>query len=300
MSASDSPLIDRPRSRRGVLGLLAAGGGAALATLFGRPERAQADDGDPLILGAANRASSKTSLIGTVDLDFAFTVENRSATGSGVAQFREANPDGAALDVHGVTLLLANRADYGTFIRNDSADPEAGGMAVTGSGVMPVILATSDASPVPDMASPVAISGESTGGGVGVEGSGGAIGVDGNSSGGIGVHGFSEAGDPGLGGLFENHSGGVGLGVVGRVAFGTVGAATLAGGQSSVFVADVNVRETSHITITPVTNPGGREMRWVERTPESGFTVHFSAGGPRSPAIDFTYFIAEHQEELKG
>jgi len=42
MRGSDTQLIDRPRSRRGILALLAAGGGAALATLLGRSEAATA------------------------------------------------------------------------------------------------------------------------------------------------------------------------------------------------------------------------------------------------------------------
>jgi hypothetical protein len=301
MSASNTQLIDRPRSRRGVLGLLAAGGGAALATLFGRPEQAHADDGDPLILGTANRASTRTDLITTIDGNFAFGVENRSSTALGAAQFQTANPDGAALDVNGVTLLRSNRRAYGAFVRNESADPEAGGLSVGASGFLPVILAISDASLIEDVGVPKAIAGESTGGGIGVEGRGGLIGVDGTSAGGIGVHGFSEAGDPGLGGLFENHSGGVGLGVIGRVAFGTVGAATLPSGQNSVFVEDDRVTETSNITVTPVTNPGNRFVRWVQRAPGSGFTVHFSSAPPSArPETEFTYFIAEHQEELKG
>lgn len=199
-----------------------------------------------------------------------------------------------------MTLLRSNRGDYGAFVRNDSADPEAGGLSVQASGFMPVILAISDASLIPDTGVPKAIVGQSTGGGIGVEGSGG-VGVDGTSPGGIGVHGFSEAGDPGLGGLFENHSGGVGLGVIGRVAFGTVGAATLPAGQNSVFVDDNRVTETSHITVTPVTNPGNRYVRWVQRAPGAGFTVHFSSAPPSArPATQVTYFIAEHQEELKG
>ena len=76
MSASNSHFIDQPRSRRGVLGLLAAGGGAGLAMLFGRPESAQADDGDPLILGASNTASSTTSVSANIDDGTVFEVRN--------------------------------------------------------------------------------------------------------------------------------------------------------------------------------------------------------------------------------
>lgn len=198
MNSPDTQLIDQPRSRRGVLGFLAAGGGAVLATLLGRPERAVAADGDPVILGAANSASSKTALVGNVDQ-----------------------------------------------VRTDSPDPDAGALAASGSGLVPVINATSDAVADPDTGAPVAISGESTGGGTGVEGTG-EIGVNGQSSGGFGVQGVSETGIAGHFHSFE----GIGIGVTGRAAFSTVGQGTIPAGQNSVFVENPAVTDTSHVSVT--------------------------------------------------
>jgi hypothetical protein len=203
MSASDSPLIDRPRSRRGVLGLLAAGGGAALATLFGRPDQAQADDGDPLILGASNTASSMTSISANVDDGTVFEARN---------------------------------------------------------------------------------------GGVGFC---------------TGIHGFSELG-PGVrgsgdtGGQFESENG-IALLTSGAAVFSTIGFGTIPAGQNSVFVADDRVKAEQHISVTLVSNPGSRDLRWVEPIPDSGFRVHLSSAPPVArPATAFTYFIVDHIDAWQG
>jgi hypothetical protein len=202
MSASVTPLIDRPRSRRGVLGLLAAGGGAALATLFGRPERALADDGDPVILGAANTASSTTSISANVDDGTVFEVRN-----GGV---------GFAPGVHGFSEL-----------------------------------------------------------GPGVRGSGG------------------------IGGDFESEN--IALLVNGAAVFSTIGFGTVPAGQNSVFVADNRVKTEQHIAVTLVSNPGPRDLRWVEPTPGSGFRVHLSSAPPAArPATAFTYFIVDHISAYQG
>jgi hypothetical protein len=202
MSPSDTQLIDRPRSRRGVLGLFAAGGGAALAALLGRPERALADDGDSLVLGASNTASSTTSVSANVD-------------------------DGTVIEV-----------------RN---------------------------------------------GGVGF---------------GVGIHGFSELGpgvrgSGGVGGDFESEN--IALLVSGAAVFSTIGFGTVPAGRNSVFVADDRVKAEQHIAVTLVSNPGSRDLRWVEPTPGSGFRVHLSSAPPAArPATAFTYFVVDHIDAYKG
>ena len=51
--------------------------------------------------------------------------------------------------------------------------------------------------------------------------------------------------------------------MLGRAAFGTVGSGTIPAGQNSVFVADQAVTETSHISVTLISNPGPRAVHWV-------------------------------------
>lgn len=125
MSASDSPLIDRPRSRRGVLGLLAAGGGAALATLFGRPEQARADDGDPVILGTGNTASSTTSISANFDDGTVFEVRNggvgfgtgihgSSELGPGVRGSSEGGVAGQFESENSIALAVSGAAVFST------------------------------------------------------------------------------------------------------------------------------------------------------------------------------------------
>jgi hypothetical protein len=205
MSPSDTQLIDRPRSRRGVLGLFAAGGGAALAALLGRPERALADDGDPLILGASNTASSTTSISASIE-------------------------DGSVFEV-----------------RNAFVGPGTG--------------------------------------------------VHGSSELGTGVRGSSEGGTAGE---FEAENS-VALAVKGAAVFSTIGFGTVPAGQNSVFVADDRVKAEQHIAVTLVSNPGSRDLRWVEPTPGSGFRVHLSSAPPVArPATAFTYFIVDHIDAWLG
>ena len=88
--------------------------------------------------------------------------------------------------------------------------------------------------------------------------------------------------------------GGLALDVVGKARFSTAGAATVPQGQNSVFVPNASVTPNSHISITLVSGPGPRQLRWIWRSGGSGFTVHFAGGPPgQRPATDFTYLIVE-------
>jgi hypothetical protein len=109
---------------------------------------------------------------------------------------------------------------------------------------------------------------------------GAGTGVFGGSGTGIGVHAFCPDG--------------IGLRVTGRSEFSTVGSAVLPAGAESVFVSNPAVTNASHITVTLTGNPGARQVRWVERSAGSGFTVHLSSAPKKlRPATDLTYMIAE-------
>ncbi len=91
-----------------------------------------------------------------------------------------------------------------------------------------------------------------------------------------------------------NPDGGLALDVVGKVRFSTAGAATVPQGQNSVFVPNASVTPNSHISITLISDPGPRQLRWLSRSGGSGFTVYFAGGPPgQRPATDFTYLIVE-------
>ena len=136
------------------------------------------------------------------------------------------------------------------------------------------------------------VDGLSNGSGNGVHGStlAGGNGVQGSSPSGNGVAGDS---DTGIGGRFESSSGDA-LYVVGRSRFSTAGAATIPEKQDSFFVANAAVGANSHVSVTLVSDPGPRYLKWVERSPGNGFTVRLSAGSAKQrPATSFTYLIVE-------
>jgi hypothetical protein len=154
-------------------------------------------------------------------------------------------------------------------------------------------------------------------GGTGVRGDG-SVGVAGTGTV-FGVHGFS---DSGVAGQFYSNGdagvrafapgdfpavsaisgieaeggedGGLALDVVGKARFSTAGAAAVAAGQNTAVVANTAVTGSSHVSVTLVGDPGPRQLRWLQRSPGVGFTVHFSGGPPgQRPQVPFTYLIVE-------
>ncbi|HEX7172324.1 MAG TPA: hypothetical protein VF365_06945 [Candidatus Limnocylindria bacterium] len=88
--------------------------------------------------------------------------------------------------------------------------------------------------------------------------------------------------------------GGLALDVVGTARFTTAGNDAVAFGQNSRFVANPAVTALSHISLTLHGDPGPRQLKWVERSPASGFTVHFAGGPPgQRPEVAFSYVIVE-------
>ena len=88
--------------------------------------------------------------------------------------------------------------------------------------------------------------------------------------------------------------GGLALDVVGTARFTTAGNDAVAFGQNSRFVANPAVTALSHISLTLHDDPGPRQLKWVERSPGDGFTVHFAGGPPgQRPAVPFSYLIVE-------
>lgn len=192
-----------------------------------------------------------------------------SATGTG-GHFQ--SESGTALQVIGSAGVGASVDGFALGVENEHTGETAGGIFVVGRGGKPAIEA--DALPG-DFGPGVALQGVS--GTHETFGQGPGTGVQGISGTGIGVEAISENG--------------LALRVQGRAAFSAVGSAAVPAGQSSVFVADAAVSADSHIAVTLTSDPGRRAVRWVERAPESGFTVHLMAPGPQEVAL--TYSIVE-------
>lgn len=125
-------------------------------------------------------------------------------------------------------------------------------------------------------------------------------GIEGVSETGEGIHGFSTSGTAAR--FTSGTPGGTALVVEGRAAFVTAGSASIPAGQSSVFVPQVEVTSDSHISVTLTSDPGNRQLKWVERDPGSGFTVHLAGGPPkgRPPEISLTYLVVEPAQILAG
>jgi len=87
--------------------------------------------------------------------------------------------------------------------------------------------------------------------------------------------------------------GGLALDVVGKARFSTAGAGAVPQGQNTVFVANPAVTADSHVTVTLASNPGNRQLHWVERNPGVGFRVRLTQGQGPKPPTNFTYLIVE-------
>jgi hypothetical protein len=85
--------------------------------------------------------------------------------------------------------------------------------------------------------------------------------------------------------------------VNGRSVFSTVGSAVIPAGSESAFVPSLAVGTASHITVTLASDPGPRQLSWVERSPGAGFTVHLTpAPKNKRPRTNLTYMITEPLE----
>lgn len=93
---------------------------------------------------------------------------------------------------------------------------------------------------------------------------------------------------------FGEPDGGLALEVIGKSRFSTAGSAAVPAGDNAVVVANPAVTASSHIGVTLISDPGPRQLGWIERQPGSGFTVHLTAAPPpQRPATNFTYLIVD-------
>jgi hypothetical protein len=245
-------------TRRRLLGLIGAGSAAAVATLLPRNgARAGHDSTNVMHLGEQNSAPAGTALHATTEGP-ALSVQNDGTTDSSGG-------------VWGVTQGL-----------KPAVMGEAVGTGEEGVGVVGV----SSLPPFGDHFG--------DGPGTGVRGSSGnGTGVRGISETGWGVHGGST---DGVGVVASAAPAGEALHVAGRAVFETAGSGVVPAGANDVFVTSTAVGPASHVMVTLTGDPGNRQLRWIELSAGSGFTVHLSQAPPKArPATPFTYLVVDYE-----
>jgi hypothetical protein len=90
----------------------------------------------------------------------------------------------------------------------------------------------------------------------------------------------------------QNEVGGTALLVLGRSRFASSGNASIAAGSDSATVANPMVTPLSYVGVALTGDPGkDAGVRWVERDPGIGFTVHLNKKADSNTG--FAYFIAD-------
>jgi hypothetical protein len=305
-------------TRRRMVALLGGGGAAVAATQLPRASAVAADN-DPLVLGTANQASSGTGL--SSDAPLTLNLDNNAANGGGLSVNSVGATAISASSQSGIGGTFSSDTGQALIANGPSQFNATGGFAISvdnpdGGGIQlhcgpteetPTIKANRF-STEPVETGPTIVGVSSLPGSFGdgpnigiLGGSGTGEGVHGHSSSGIGLFGSTDSGvsvqgftATGVAGWFFTDGGGIALRVGGVAEFDHVGSGAVPAGQNSGFVENLTVSGSSHITVTLVSDPGSRTLRWVERVPGSGFWVHLVGGSPKNrPQIDLTYQIVE-------
>ena len=253
-------------------------------------------NGDNLVLGVLqNSATSMTRLVGTVDDNFIFRVDQESTvagagaimtigTISGFGRDSSSEPGGTGISGQGGKGVPSQTGGIGVIGNGGGPDDDRG------DGVWGVTTSASHTGVFGlNFGLGPAVRGHSAAVPTGLNPTGNGIGVEGKTGGGKGVHGAASA-DAGIGILAEHTGSGRGLAVKGRAGFSSCGSSTVAAGQASTSVNNPAVTATSHITVTLDADPGAAQLRWVERQTGS-FTVHLTQ--PVQNSISFTYLVVE-------
>jgi hypothetical protein len=257
-------------------------------------------NGDKLTLGELqNSATSMTRLVGRVDDNYMFRVDQESPVAGA----------GAIMTIGTIfgfgSASISEPGGTGVAGQGGKGLPgELGNVGVAGSGGGPDDNRGDGVWGVTNSAGNAGVFGFNLGLGPAVRGysakvnpspgqrpspTGNGVGIEGKAGGGKGVHGAASA-DGGIGILAEHTGTGHGLAVKGRAGFSSCGSSTVAAGQASKSVNHSAVTATSHITVTLNADPGAAQLLWVERQAGS-FTVHLTRAVQNS--ISFTYLVVE-------
>jgi hypothetical protein len=255
-------------------------------------------NGDKLILGELqNSATLMTRLVGKVDDNYAFRVDQEGAGNAAIMTIGTVSGFG----------IVSSSKPGGTGVAGQGGKgvpSELGGVGVIGSGGGPDDNRGDGVWGVTNSAGNAGVFGFNFGLGPAVRGysarvnpnagqrvspTGNGVGIEGKTGGGKGVHGAASA-DGGIGILAEHTGTGRGLAVKGRAGFSSCGSSTISAGQASMTVNSPAVTATSHITVTLSANPGSAQVLWVARQAGS-FTVHMTQSVGN--ATSFTYLVVE-------
>ncbi len=326
MNAQPQVSPDASPSRRGFLVAAVGGAAGAVAVLLGRPAEVRADHAtggnfsstiDAPAVHAVNTGggvalvAERTGSGGfgkrpavemhnsSVDEDAATLLADRSGSsaGSAIQAVRTEDGDGSAIVAsrigggHGsaIEAVREGTGSGGTIGAHNSSDGV--GQAINGrrdgNGLGSAIGAVRGGPAFGDALVAIRFAG---GPGVAVNGIAGLLESD--------VDAVQLAGVPGTGvrgvgsAVGVRAEGPIGLSVVGRPAFSTVGAGAIPAGANQAIVAQNAVRATSHVSVTFVSNPpNNTAVAWIDRNPGVGFTVRLTKN--TAAAIAFTYMVVE-------
>ena len=321
---------DRKHARRHLLALIGGGGVAAVTSLLALGRSAEAthgpDDGvNALHVGEENTAppGSVTKLFADVGTDSGpengagLAVQNGNAqSGNAITGIWNGPGDGSGVvgQNHGPGsgAGVSGESESGPGVQGiGGSEPGVRGISFAGNGieggcenpaaagVLGIAEVCLERGPCPGLAE-----------GTGVRGiSGAGNGVHGISVAGPGVRGHSQSG-PALLGVAPGDApavravsafpapqpdpdGGLALDVLGSARFSTAGAGIVPDGEGQVFVPNAAVTAASHVSVALSSDPGAALLRWVDRSPGLGFTVHLTEAVAAAAGVSFTYFIVE-------
>lgn len=280
--ASASSRLSEETSRRRLLTLMGVGGAAGLATLLSQDEaQAGHDSTNVMHLGETNSAPGASTIDANVDGPM-LLLNNSHSSGNALHAHK---PVGVFVDVERPAVMVENQGAGGGGIE---AASKAGGIGVEG-----LVVPTDEELEFEDQKNGYGVRGISSSSPE-TYGDGPGVGVHGSAGTGTGVLGTCVAAGIGVEARSDTPEG-VALNVRGKARFSTGGSGVVPTGQNSVFVADVDVTEDSHISVTVVSDPGSRVFSWVKRDPDAGgFTVHMPSASPnKRPETHFTYLVTE-------
>jgi len=256
------PIIETPpRSRRTVLAGALAGLGAIVASGIGRPAPLRAANGDPVILGQANTATTQTAISNTATNGAALQV-NGNGAGNGINGY---SPSGAGIN-----------GSSGSGVGVHGYSPSGGGVlgeSTSGNGVSGYSSSNGvDGESVSSSASGVyghnnyqgyGIAGRSNSPGLGVSGIYAAASLGENTAGGIGVWARSQAGVALYADAIDQASA-IALKTRGVAQFSRSGKLTVLAGQSSVTKTGIRIEADSLVLAVLQQNRSGTWVRSAE------------------------------------
>ena len=283
------------RSRRAIMtGTMAAGAGIATAMLLSA-QPAQAADGDQVLLGEANVASSTTSITNDGESSSSGDgLDVSAAQGNGVTGTTSAGGMSGLAGVDtsstgGVGVSGTSTNGIGVHGSSDIG-PGVSGTAPNGPGVVGTSTNNFGVSGSSQISAGVygTTTNEAQSGVWGEDGTvspAAGVGVSGTSTNGIGVHGDSTSGT----GVSASSSAGTALLVEGIARFSRSGVATVPAGRSQVTVTLAGVSAQSMVLATKqslTTFPPGAASWVLAAVPGAGsFTIYMSAATKQNAAV---------------